>query len=104
MAFANTASSIIWTCLVFAAILISTIFSLLLNYSPMGFIILMALYTMGYNIYMFVILIIKRKALENDMRFQVADYITLFNILLSACILVMSIVMRSKIKRALCGY
>lgn len=95
--------TIIYTSLVFAGILLSTIFSLLLTYSPFGFIALMCLYVLGYSIYVFVIMILNRKKFDkNDIPIDIINYITLFNILFTLSMLFFAIVLRQKIKRSAC--
>lgn len=94
--------SIIYTSLMLSGILVSTIFLLLLSYSPYGFIVLICLYILGYSIYMFVLMMINRKKNEGDTRMQVAMYITLFNMLFTTALFLFSIVLKSKIKRAMC--
>ena len=94
--------SIIYTSLMLSGILVSTIFSLLLSYSPYGFIVLICLYVMGYSIYMFVLMMINRKRNEGDTRMQVAVYVTLFNMLFTTALFLFSVMLKSKIKRSMC--
>ena len=106
---ADTKETIIYTSLVFAGIIISTLFSFLLNYSPFAFITLLTFYVMGYSVYMFVFLIINRKKFRTDdddqemeIDFQVANYISLFNMLFAACMFIVAIVLRKRIYQSVC--
>lgn len=103
MASASTAA-IIYTSLVFTGILISSLFSLLLSYSPWGFIVIMCLYLLGCSIYTFVVLMLGRKKEDTDLRYDVASFITLFNILFAASLFIVAAFLRTKIKRNICSY
>ena len=99
-----SSNSIVYTVLISASIVVSTLFSLILAYSPLNFISLMALYMLACSIYIFVANIINRDKLKDDVHMEVATYISLFNMLFFVCIFVVAVVMRSKIKKAICGY
>lgn len=99
----NSKISIIYTALVFAGILMSTIFSLLLSYSPFGFIAVLCLYVLAYSIYVFVIMMINRKKFDkNNIPVDIINYVSLFNILLTASMFIFVIVLRNKIKKSAC--
>lgn len=99
----NYKMSIIYTSMVFAGILLSTIFSLLLTYSPFGFIAILCLYMLAYSIYMFVLMIIHRKKFDKkDVSNDIANYVSLFNILLTTSMFFFAIVLRHKIRKSAC--
>lgn len=84
---ADSVRTAVYVSLVFLGIIISTLYMVMLSYNPSAFIILFALYILGYCSYLFVIMLIGRRKWENDLRFEVANYITLFNIFFAGAIL-----------------
>jgi hypothetical protein len=88
---------IVYTILVFLGILLSSLFALLLQFSPFIFIIIMILYVLAISIYIFVIIIEKNKIIGNDTQFDIAGYIMLFNMLFMVCIFIMAMIFRKNI-------
>jgi hypothetical protein len=88
---------IVYTVLVFLGILLSSLFALLLQFSPFIFIIIMILYVLAISIYVFVIIVEKNKLIGKEIEFDIAGYIMLFNMLFMVCIFIMAIIFRNNI-------
>lgn len=93
---------VMYSALMLTGIFLAIIFTLLLNYSPLIFIILMLVYILGYSTFVFALMVNKRRELQDDERFRVARYISLFNILLMVAMIAFGAIMSQKIKRAVC--
>lgn len=91
---ADSKKTAIYVSLVFMGVLISTLYVMMLTYNVTAFIVLFSLYILGYSIYLFIIMVLNKKTWENDLRFEVANYITLFNIFFTAAILLLTIFFR----------
>jgi hypothetical protein len=84
----------IYITLVFLGVLISTLYVMMLTYNVTAFIILFTLYILGYSCYMFIIMMMNKSKWQDDMRFEVGNYITLFNIFFASAILLLTMFFR----------
>ena len=103
----STRDTIIYTTLVFSGVVISTLFSFLLTYSPFAFIALLTLYLVGFSVYIFVFLILYRKKFndenkEKPIQYQVATYTSVFNMLFALCMFLVAIILRKRIYKSIC--
>ena len=111
---ASVKEAVIYTSLVFCGIIVSTLFSFLLTYSPFAFIALLTLYVVGFSVFIFVYLLLNRyKFMSEDqtdgtsdssLGYQIAMYVSMFNTLFSACMFLVAIVLRKRIYKTVCGY
>ena len=91
--------------LICTALIISTLLILTMTLNTSVFIGIFAFYLVGCFAYLFAFLIIKKKELTGDIRYTVADYMALFNMVLCLFIFIMSFVIPSfKTKKTLTNY
>jgi len=77
------------------ALVLSTLLILTMTLNTTVFIAILSFYLVGCFAYLFAFLIIKKKELSGDIKYTVADYMTLFNMILCLFIFVMSFVIPS---------
>lgn len=103
----STTEAIIFTSLVFSGIIISVMFSFLLTYSPFAFIALLALYLVGYSVYIFVFLLLRRNELniidKPNLEYRIVTYVSVFNFIFAMCMFLVAIVLRKRIYKSACA-
>ena len=82
----------IYISLICVGVFISTMFAMTLVYNKSAFIVMLALYMIGYSIYVFITLFTNRKKLDENTKYMIATYITFYNIFLMFAIFVLAIV------------
>lgn len=72
-------------------VLLSTIFVIVMTYYPRAFIVLFTLYVLGYSLFIFIIIQLLRKkdSALKDARWEVASFISLFNVVFNVAVLIL---------------
>lgn len=92
MALGSGELTIIYSALIITALVVAVTLMLSLTLAPKVFIAIFSFYMCGCTAYLFAYLIMKKKVLDpnnNDIQFTIADYMTLFNMVLCLFIFVM---------------
>lgn len=89
----------IYITLVCIGILLTIAAVILMSFNLSYFALLFTLYLLGCSIYMFVFLAIKRNVLDDDVRYNVASYISLFNIFFSVSMFILGAIFIVKTKK-----
>ena len=96
---ADTKETVVYITLVCIGVVLTTVFVMMLNYNVRIFNLILILYLLGFSIYIFVILMISKDRNKGDLRYDVANYMSLFNIFFSTSMFILGIVyaMRSPV-------
>lgn len=87
----------IYITLVCIGVIITTLFVIMLSYNLRVFVLLLILYFIGFSIYMFVYLMINKSKLEDEVKYEVAKYSSLFNIFFGAAIFILGIIFTARL-------
>lgn len=83
----------VYITLVSIGVVLTTLFVMMLSINVKIFILLIILYLIAFSIYNFVYLMMNKKLLDKDVRYDVAMYTSLFNIFFGASIFLLTIVL-----------
>jgi len=89
---ADAKKTTIYITLVCIGVVLTTLFVMMLTYNVRVFVLLLILYLIAFSIYTFVFLMIKRNTLKDDIRYDIANYTSLFNIFFGSCIFILGVV------------
>lgn len=78
--------------LVSLGVIITTSFVITISYNVKYFVLLLLVYILVYSIYISTVLMMRKKDHQDDLLYNVANYISLFNIFLSLSIFILSII------------
>jgi hypothetical protein len=87
----------VYITLICIGVVITTLFVIMLSYNLRVFMLLLILYFMSFSIYIFVYLMINKEKLDDEVKYEVAKYSSLFNIFFGAAIFILGIIFTSKI-------
>ena len=88
----NSKRTTVYITLVCIGVVLTTLFVMMLSLNMKVFILLLVLYMIGFSLYNFVYLLLNKKLLDKDVRYDVAMYMSLFNIFFGASLFLLTIV------------
>ena len=89
---ASTKETVVYITLVCIGVVLTTVFVMMMNYNVKIFNLILILYLLGFSIYIFVILMISKERNKGDLRYDVANYMSLFNIFFSTSMFILGII------------
>lgn len=92
------AQGAVYITLVCLGVVLTASFVMLLIYNMNIFGLLLIIYMIGYSIFIFVLLVLKKQQLKGDLRYDAANYISLFNIFFGASMFVLGMFVFIKTK------
>lgn len=85
--------AVIITTLVCLGIVLSSLYVLVLNYNLKAFTVMFCVYVLAYAAYLLACLLIFKKKLTGDFRYEVALYVTIFTLFFVLCLAILTVVL-----------